>query len=87
MKTFTTHDKKALAYSLPFSSTNRHTAMRQLQAGLSADNLMARHAADFSLYENGEFDQNTGLITGKPLHHVCEITDLIEDPHEPSEGQ
>lgn len=87
MNLYITHDSKSQTYSLPFGSLNRQTAMRQMQSGLSGDSLMATYASDFTLYECAEFDQATGIVVPIPLHHVCELTDLIkeETPDESSQ--
>jgi len=81
VKIFSTHDKKAQGYGLPFASQNRHTAMRMLSSQLKGDSVMANYANDFTLYEIGEYNVETGELVGHEQHHVCEIADLIEEPH------
>lgn len=63
-KIFAVYDSKAEAHLPPFTSLTTAVAIRQFQA--TVDNLesdFARFPGDYTLFELGEWDQNTGNIT------------------------
>lgn len=67
MKLFSVHDAKAAFYSQPFYARTSAEARRSFSDTVNADsdpnNLMAKHHADYTLFELGEFDPMTGKIT------------------------
>lgn len=60
-------DKKADMYSAPFLEIKDGTAIRAVQDIVinNKDHAFAKHPGDFSLHRLGEFDETTGVITGK----------------------
>lgn len=81
MKMFSIRDLKAEAFNEPFFNLTPAMAMRRIQMSLqSPESQMKIFAPDFAIYQIGEFDQVTGLVTGIPdPHHLIEIVDLIKD--------
>lgn len=63
MKIFSVYDSKAEAYIRPFFSKNAQTAMRDF-ATAANDQTTAfhRNAGDYTLFEIGEWDEQTGVI-------------------------
>ena len=74
-------DRKAEIYSQPFLEIKDGTAIRAIQDIVinNKDHAFAKHPSDFSLHRLGEFDENTGVITGqtKP-DKIIEIETLGE---------
>lgn len=79
---FSIRDQKSDGYNRPFFSATRATAMREVSLGLRDDSPMSVYAQDFKLFEIGEFDPHTGIVTCEPIHpyHVCDVGELIEVP-------
>jgi len=64
MKIYTVHDSKAEAYLQPFFARSNGEAIRSFtQAINTPDHQFAKYSADYTLFEIGEFDDNTGVIT------------------------
>lgn len=62
---FAIYDSKAESYLQPLFSTNNQTALRQFtQACQDEESNFNRHAADYTLFAIGEFDDQTGNIKG-----------------------
>jgi len=60
---YSVHDSKALAYLPPFFMHNKNMAIRSFQDAVQDDgSSFHRHPEDYSLWELGEFDDNTGEI-------------------------
>jgi hypothetical protein len=74
-------DRKAEMYSQPFLEIKDGTAIRAVQDIVinNKDHAFAKHPSDFSLHRLGEFDEQTGVITGenKP-QKIIEIETLGE---------
>lgn len=61
MRLFTILDKPAGLFGAPFQAPNAALAVRSFeQAQLDQAHVFATHAADFQIYELGEFDEETG---------------------------
>ena len=74
-------DRKAEIYSQPFLEIKDGTAIRAVQDIVinNKDHSFAKHPSDFSLHRLGEFDETTGVITGKPKpEKIIEIETLGE---------
>ena len=67
LKIFSLYDTKAKAYGQPFFSPTTGLAIRNLEDAVSRDkeSSLARHPADFVLYEIGDFDDSIGKISGR----------------------
>lgn len=78
MKFYSIHDTAVNGFNHPFQSQTRATAMRELSHRLKSDELMLDYSKDFKLYECGDFEPTTGVLTGlaEPLF-VCDIAELI----------
>jgi len=64
LKMFTVHDAKVGAYLQPFFARSAGEATRSFaEAVNSADHQFAKHAADYSLFEVGDFDDELGVFT------------------------
>jgi len=74
-------DRKAEMYSQPFLEIKDGTAIRAVQDIVinNKDHAFAKHPSDFSLHKLGEFDETTGVITGKNKpEKIIEIETLGE---------
>lgn len=80
IKIFAVHDVKAEAFGNPMFMNNEQIAIRGL-AGAVADpaSVLSQSPEDFNLYELGEYDDNSGLIT--PLDRpklVCSALSVVK---------
>lgn len=69
MKTnvYSVFDSKAGAYLQPFFAANDALALRAFSGALFDDNHpFARHAADYTLFGLGQFDDETGFLESYP---------------------
>lgn len=79
MKIYSIFDKKTVVYGRPFYAHNNGHALRVVTDEVSnLDSQLYKHAGDFTLYELGEFDDNTGCIEAMPPRCVMEIAELKE---------
>lgn len=70
MLVFTIYDSKAEAYLQPFFSPTKNTALRMFErAANDGESDIARWAEDYTLFEIGTWDQDTGLL----LPHEAKI--------------
>lgn len=64
MSMFAVHDSKAAAFLTPFFSPTRATAIRAFRSAcLDSNHDFHRYAADYTLFELGEFDDQDGVIS------------------------
>lgn len=62
-KIYTVHDAKAAAFLPIFTARANGEAIRSFSEAInSADHQFAKHAADFTLFEIGKFNDETGVI-------------------------
>lgn len=67
LKVFAVFDVKAAAFGAPQFMATRGLAMRAFaEASADARSPLAQYPADYSLYELGEYDPATGMITSLP---------------------
>lgn len=60
---FSVYDSKAEAFLQPFFSQSRGTGLRSFSDAAQDENHgFSRHAADYTLFELGEFDQISGRM-------------------------
>lgn len=65
---FAVYDAKAEAYLRPFFAETKGLAVRSFRdASNDPQHEMCRHAADYTLFEIGSFDQGTGVLSS--LNH------------------
>ena len=68
-KVFAVYDSKAGIYKRPFMALTTAHGIRLFEdACCTADTEVARHPGDFTLFEIGEFDDNTGTYTMRSAH-------------------
>lgn len=66
---FSVYDSKALTFSHPHVQPNSDVAVRAFaQAANSPGNAISDHPDDYSLFQVGIFDDETGIIS--PVNHV-----------------
>jgi len=67
VKIFTTYDSKAEAYLQPFFMRSRGEALRGWETICNDPNSQFhKHPSDFTLFEIGEYDEQTGTIETYP---------------------
>lgn len=76
---FTIFDTKALAYNTPFFAPTRGSAIRSCADLVSDMNTMvARHPADYVLYEIGTYDPANGIVTPHAIkEHIIDLVALV----------
>lgn len=63
LKVFTVYDSKAETYAQPFFSSTTGQAIRSFQDAVEQpDHIFNKHAADFTLFEIGVYDDATGAL-------------------------
>lgn len=77
LKFYSFHDALTNGYSQPFLQTNRAQAVRT--AKWKANESKQSEIEDVSLVEMGEFDTETGEMTGAVPEHIARLTDLKEN--------
>lgn len=66
---FSIYDSKAEAYIQPFFAPNAPTGLRMFgDAANDETTMFAKHGEDYTLFELGTFDQNTGETTIHKAH-------------------
>lgn len=79
-KIFCILDEKANAFLTPFVSENAATATRALQgAANDKQSFLGLYPEDYSVYELGSFDDQTGVIVPASKREYCfRILDLVQ---------
>ncbi len=68
MKMFAIHDSKAEAFNVPFSLPNEALAVREFTALVnSPDSQIGQFPEDYTLFEVGEYDTQSGKIESTVL--------------------
>ena len=68
---YTIHDSKALAFLPPFYLHNKNMAQRSFGDAVNdIETQFNKHPEDYSLWEIGEFDDQTGEIIYYTPHHA-----------------
>lgn len=77
-KVVSIYDLKACVFHRPICAVNTGAAMRDFgDATKDEKSILCTHPEDFQLYEIGEFDDNTGLVTSlTPMKLLCSATDF-----------
>lgn len=76
LKVFCLRDRQLAQFANPMFQPTAGVALRNLtdalNSGKDGENPLAKHPADFELFELGEFDSDTGLFsTGVPKSVIC----------------
>jgi len=67
LKIFSIYDSKVEAYKQPIFMRNRGEAVRGImECQAQNDHPFAKYPADFTLFELGEYDDSSGLLTSLP---------------------
>lgn len=80
MKQFVVYDSAAEAYGIPFYAKSTGEAVRSFSAAAKDPQTnIARHPADFTLFETGTYDELRGIVTsvthkslGKAIEYVSQ---------------
>lgn len=76
---YSVFDKKAISFGPLFTAENDDVAKRSVAGSIGSDTLLAFAPGDFSLYCLGEYDTDTGSVSGfSPVNFVCEVLSLIK---------
>ena len=73
MKTYvySVYDDKMKAYLQPFFQSTDAAAIRAVRTCVAdSSHLFCMHAADYSLFRIGSFDENTGVIEGETIANL-----------------
>ena len=62
-KIFSIYDTVAGAYMAPWLCPTIGMALRNFEDLLSQDNAVSKHPGDYVLFQVGEFDDSTGVLT------------------------
>ena len=66
---YSIYDSKAEAYLRPFFVPTKGLAIRSVTEGLAdPHSSLAKHVADYTLFEIGEYDDATGVVTMHKTH-------------------
>lgn len=82
LRIFALYDLKSGSHGTPFFMHHVGEAVRAcIDLGQNMDTTVGRHPADFALHELGQFDTDTGLVTGQqPLSHGSVVSFLPRQP-------
>jgi len=74
-------DQKSVQFTQPVTAPTRGIALRswgdQLNDPANAQMDQAKHPEDFTLWYLGEYDSDTGQVTGHPPEQMAVASDLI----------
>lgn len=74
---FSVFDKKAVAYLAPFYFPQKGQAIRAFEDSINdPQSTFNKHPEDYALFELGQFDDTSGVITSKNPIHVEEALNL-----------
>lgn len=78
-KIFTVFDSKAEVYLVPFFYNTRGEAIRSFKDTVNdRSHPMGRHPADFTLFEIGHYDNETGICEAIPAFNLGNGVELQE---------
>lgn len=87
LKVFAVRDAKAEAFLQPFFSNATGSAVRAFADAVNGDKSspIAKHPADYLLYEIGDYDDNSGLLMpSSPLKMLGCGADFVEQLRAPA---
>lgn len=81
-KAFAVYDSKALCYGVPFFSPQVGSAVRSFSdACKDVNTSLNKHPGDYQLYEIGEFDDNSCVLSGLvPIKLLGSALDFVDKP-------
>lgn len=78
LNAYSIYDIKAQVYSPPFYAVTHGAACRIVQDSLDINSALARHPADFIVYQVGTFADDTGSFAKlEPREHVRDVISLV----------
>ena len=78
MKMYSIYDRCAAAYMRPFYTQRDDEAIRSFRdLALDAQHPVGQHPEDYSLFRIGEFDDNTGSVTGENPECLTRAHELV----------
>lgn len=79
MKIFAVRDAKVEAFLQPFFSPTMPAAIRSISEVVNdPQHTFSKHAADYSLWSLGEFDDTNGnIIPDNPVQHIANLVEMI----------
>src|SRR3954469_11190226 len=82
LQIFSVYDKAVQAFLQPFYSRSKGEAIRSFgEAVNDKEHPFAKHAADYSLMQLGEFDDQSGIFhTADPVRVISALESLTDDP-------
>lgn len=82
LRAYTLYDVKALQYHSPYFTHTDGMAVRMLTDLVNeGGNNVSRHPRDFTLYQCGHYDDQTGIFTPlEPLQFVADAVSLVREP-------
>lgn len=85
LKIVSVYDSAAKAFSRPGFAPNEHIARREFGEFCNqADHPFCKHASDFTLFELGEFNDETGAITSHKSPVKLALAIELRSNHQPS---
>lgn len=82
-KIFTVYDSKTEAYLTPIFLKATGQAVREVsELANNAEHIFSKHSSDFTLFEIGTYDEQTGLIENlkAPINLGCLVTFREQPP-------
>lgn len=77
LKIYSVRDSKTEAFARPFFLQNDQVMHRAiLGAKMDTESAMSKHAEDYSVYEIGTFDEDSGQIESKPPEFKLNLIDI-----------
>lgn len=79
LKIFAIYDKKSQAYATPNFFHHTGQCLRAFEDVVNDKNpnAMSAHPADYSIWQIGEFDDVTGVLTPLNPTHIQEVAGLV----------
>lgn len=86
VKLWSIKDNKVRTYGRPFCCFTKGEALRTCNSSLSGSSLFAKYPQDFSLWEIGDFDDQTGELTPCVRTHIANLQEIKEMYESPEKG-
>lgn len=78
LEIYAVHDAAVGAFNVPLFFRSRGEAVRSFQNGVTQENSQFRsHAADYSFWFIGSYDDSTGVLSASAPDRVCGASDFI----------
>lgn len=79
-KLISLYDNKSQSFTPPITYTTQGVAVRQIESEMEhKDSMLHKYPDDYTIYELGTFDENTGIITAHPeKKHIIDVNQIKE---------